>query len=359
MIKLSICIPTYNRCEYLRNAINSIIKQINDKETEECVEIVISDNCSNDSTAGMIAEIKNKHPNLQIVYSVADKNHGADRNYIRAVSLANGEYCWFLGSDDKIADGSLKRILNEIKEGHTVFLFNYYESGLEDIELEDKNKFIFRRVLKSEVKDDEVFYFKNEKDWDFFLNRCNNTNGLFGFISVLVFKRKIWNKVIINEKLESFIGSAFVHVAILLYMLKICDEATLKYLSTPLIIYRPGNDSFFNGVYKRIMLDIDGYIQLSNIFEDYSFVVVNDIRLIVNNTHPLVDWRMVLFTKKYQFDNLISKLELIGYREAEIENLKRARRWRWLSFLIVFLSELQKPNELYKKIYRKIHKWKL
>src|ERR1035437_6929312 len=46
---LSICIPTYNRAEYLEETILSIVNQKRFQETSE-VEIVISDNCSEDNT---------------------------------------------------------------------------------------------------------------------------------------------------------------------------------------------------------------------------------------------------------------------------------------------------------------------
>lgn len=45
---LSICIPTYNRSQYLKETIDSIIGQ--EEFKSENVEIVISDNCSTDDT---------------------------------------------------------------------------------------------------------------------------------------------------------------------------------------------------------------------------------------------------------------------------------------------------------------------
>ncbi len=48
-IILSICIPTFNRAEYLENTLQSIVSQKKFIETDE-VEIVIYDNCSEDNT---------------------------------------------------------------------------------------------------------------------------------------------------------------------------------------------------------------------------------------------------------------------------------------------------------------------
>ena len=58
--ELSICIPTYNRAEYLKEALDSIIKQINDTNRDK-VEICISDNASEDNTKELIENYRKKH----------------------------------------------------------------------------------------------------------------------------------------------------------------------------------------------------------------------------------------------------------------------------------------------------------
>ena len=85
-IKLSLCIPTYNRAAFLSEALDSVIQQATDE-----VEIVISDNASNDGTAEMVTEYQGKFP--RITYYRQPENLGFDRNMLRAVDLARGEYC--------------------------------------------------------------------------------------------------------------------------------------------------------------------------------------------------------------------------------------------------------------------------
>nr|MDJ0677717.1 glycosyltransferase [Calothrix sp. MO_167.B42] len=46
---VSVIIPTYNRCHYLQEAINSAIQQ-----TYQNIEIIISDNCSIDDTQEIV-----------------------------------------------------------------------------------------------------------------------------------------------------------------------------------------------------------------------------------------------------------------------------------------------------------------
>jgi abequosyltransferase len=46
-ILLSVCIPTYNRDTYLEKCLQSIVKQVGNNPQ---VEVIISDNVSNDNT---------------------------------------------------------------------------------------------------------------------------------------------------------------------------------------------------------------------------------------------------------------------------------------------------------------------
>ncbi|MEI6774123.1 MAG: glycosyltransferase family 2 protein [bacterium] len=67
---LSICIPTYNRQEYLKQCLDSIVNQ-KGFDTEK-IEIVISDNASPDKTNLLVKEYQKKYKN--ITYSRNDQN---------------------------------------------------------------------------------------------------------------------------------------------------------------------------------------------------------------------------------------------------------------------------------------------
>ncbi|MBQ7453386.1 MAG: glycosyltransferase family 2 protein [Clostridia bacterium] len=72
---LSICIPTYNRCQYLTKTLDSIIEQ--PEFNSENVEIVISDNCSTDNTQNACLEYTKKFSNIKYhrnIENIADKN---------------------------------------------------------------------------------------------------------------------------------------------------------------------------------------------------------------------------------------------------------------------------------------------
>ena len=104
-IKLSICIPTYNRGDCLNNCLNSILvaKENYDFNFEVCV----SDNCSEKNIESII---KKYQASLKIKFNQNDSNLGLGVNILKAVSLASGEFVWILGNDDLLLPFTFKYI---------------------------------------------------------------------------------------------------------------------------------------------------------------------------------------------------------------------------------------------------------
>lgn len=84
-VLLSICIPTYNRCEYLKKTIESIIVQDEFKSGQ--VEIVISDNASTDNTNVMIEQYTSVYDNIKYY---RNKENIRDKNYPLVLSYGCG-----------------------------------------------------------------------------------------------------------------------------------------------------------------------------------------------------------------------------------------------------------------------------
>lgn len=88
----SIVIPTYNRAEQLRRALNSIANQ-----TYRDFEVIVCDDGSKDNTEQVVASFANQFP---ITY-LWDKNWGGPaRPRNRGIREAKGEWICFLDSDD-------------------------------------------------------------------------------------------------------------------------------------------------------------------------------------------------------------------------------------------------------------------
>lgn len=330
MFDLSICIPTYNRANLLKEAIESVLSQLDDNSFSK-VEIAISDNCSTDNTSEIIDLLTKQYPMANITFSISERNQGPDRNYLRSVDISSGKYCWFLGSDDKVAEGAVERVLNEINNNHTIYLSDRYSADFQKMEI-----FGIHRFFSDDLESDHVFYFSNDQDWDFYLNRCQALGSLFSYLSSIVFLKSEWDSVS-KDIYMPFIGTAYVHVAVLLEMLKGNRKSTLKYLCNPIVINRTGNDSFFESMYKRTMLDINGYLMLSDLFVDNVYAK-KGIQRLIKKEHPTVNYRLYLTTSNVEFSDLINKMRIIGYSDLEIDHFTTLRKFKILSLIIFWLN---------------------
>jgi glycosyltransferase involved in cell wall biosynthesis len=107
--KLSVCISTYNRAEWLRHSLRQIIASVNLKS--EGVEILVVDNTSTDHTPQVMEDFLSQ-PNLR--YHRNTKNVGMLGNLAVTSKLAKGDYVWIVGDDDLIREGAVPRILDII-----------------------------------------------------------------------------------------------------------------------------------------------------------------------------------------------------------------------------------------------------
>lgn len=109
-IILSICIPTYNRAAYLNKCLQNIVNQVGNNPL---VEIVISDNVSDDNTQEVSESYATKFENVK--YFRNETNIGGDRNFIRVLKLGKGKYLKLLNDYAEFKDGCALKMLEIIK----------------------------------------------------------------------------------------------------------------------------------------------------------------------------------------------------------------------------------------------------
>lgn len=97
---ISVCISTYNRRNYLKEAIESVFRQ-----TYKDYEVIVVDDGSDDGTEEMIRSL-----NRPIRY-YRQANRGQPHVYNRLAELARGDYLCFLDSDDIFMDDALERLM--------------------------------------------------------------------------------------------------------------------------------------------------------------------------------------------------------------------------------------------------------
>jgi len=196
-IKLSVAIPTFNGSRYIREALDSIISQLDDIDEE--IEIVISDNASTDQTPEIIREYQKKYPFIK--YFCNDENLGADRNFDLAVRRSTGEYVWLFSDDDKMTPKAIRKVLKVI-HGHkdlAVITMNYSRFD------EKLGKSITDRVV-SEYKD--ILFESADDFW-------SKLDILSALVSVNIICRSLW----VNASTRNFYNSNWIHVGVIISIL--------------------------------------------------------------------------------------------------------------------------------------------
>ena len=243
---LSICIPTYNRAKYIDELLNSIENQIT-IENKNQIEICISDNCSTDNTDDIISKYKEKDM-CDITYNKNVENVGADKNYLAVVDIANGEYCWWIGSDDVLEKDILTKLIEKIE------LTNY------DFYMLTQN--CYDNKIQTQYKCNHHPLLNNSNDTLLSLNDIiTEAIYLLGYLSVLIVKREVFIQKMPDE--EKYIGSMYVHTYKILYALN--NNSTMFYIREPFVKWRGDNDSFLDDLklFGRIKIDIIGYSSIA------------------------------------------------------------------------------------------------
>lgn len=118
-IKISVCIPAYNRASVLPALLESILTQDFD-----AFEVVINEDGSPERP--LIGEVVERYAALypgRIRYFENERNLGYDANLRSLIERARGTYCLFMGNDDLMCPGALKTISDTISRYPKIGVF--------------------------------------------------------------------------------------------------------------------------------------------------------------------------------------------------------------------------------------------
>ncbi len=112
---ISVIIPVYNVEKYLKECVGSVLCQ-----TYKNYEIILVDDGSTDSSPQICDEYASKYECVSVIHK---ENSGLSHTRNKGLSVAQGEYVYFLDSDDYIDSNAFAMLIEAIEKENSDFLF--------------------------------------------------------------------------------------------------------------------------------------------------------------------------------------------------------------------------------------------
>ena len=151
---VSVCIPAYNNAGYIKETIDSVLRQ-----TYRNLELVICDDKSTDNTVEVIEKIED----TRIKLFKNEKNLGMSGNWNNCLKKCRGEFIKLICADDMLSEDCLKKEVRALQEHPTAVLA---ESDTKLFDMEGRPKGFYKRYRTSGLVDGKMvarkgFFVKN------------------------------------------------------------------------------------------------------------------------------------------------------------------------------------------------------
>ena len=144
---ITVVIPIYNVEKYIEECLNSIINQ-----TYKHLEILCIDDCGEDNSIKIVEEYSKKDNRIKIVYNKENAGQGYCRNI--GIQEANGDYIYFIDSDDFIDLDYIEKMYNEMIKNdvdvvcQTKILKYYGENSIRNKYIKHAREFVLNKKLE-------------------------------------------------------------------------------------------------------------------------------------------------------------------------------------------------------------------
>jgi len=214
-MRLSVALCTYNGEKFIKEQLESILKQ-----TIAIDEIIICDDGSTDNTIKVIEEIQSEYPNKILMFT-NEINLGSNKNFEKAISICTGDYIFLSDQDDIWKKSKVEKMMNCFEENQS--LEGVFSNA--DLINDEGNTFIKKNLWES-----VSFVEKSLKDTrDLFSIIKHKTNMVTG--ATLCFKKEIKDLILPIPDIKKYYHDEWIAIII-------ASRQKLSYLNEELISYR-------------------------------------------------------------------------------------------------------------------------
>ena len=173
---ISVIVPVYNVEKYLRECIDSIIRQ-----TYKNIEIILIDDGSKDSSGQICDEYTKKDKRIKVIHQ---ENRGVSSSRNLGIKKSNGKWITFVDSDDWLEDNFIE------------VLFNIAKRENADISISGYNRVQNSKIEKINISTEIQEY----NSYEYLIKTLNPQTGL-GFCHMRLIRKAVINNIQFDENL--------------------------------------------------------------------------------------------------------------------------------------------------------------
>ena len=120
---VTIGIPVYKSADYIRRALESALAQ-----TYTSIEFLIVDDAGDDGSIDVVQLVKETHPRGGDIHIINHKeNFGVSVSRNDIIDNAQGEYLYFMDSDDSIVENTIELMMQNVSQYNAEVVFGSYK----------------------------------------------------------------------------------------------------------------------------------------------------------------------------------------------------------------------------------------
>ena len=200
MKDVSIIIPIYNVEKYVAECLNSVISQTYDHSKIECI---IVDDCTLDKSMDVVNKIIGEYNGeMTFITRRHKENKGLSAARNTGISIATGEYLYFLDSDDYIYPNSLELLMEGVEKNKDIDMVvgNFFDERINKPQMNIHNNEILKSI--------DLLYFgkmENKSAWNNLIKR-----NLFSIHNLRFPVGRYYEDIVLNYQLFSYVNKVYV-----------------------------------------------------------------------------------------------------------------------------------------------------
>ena len=198
---VTIGIPVYQSVDYIQRAMWSVLSQ-----SYPSIEFLVIDDCGMDGSMDIIRELQHSHPKGSDIHIISHiGNLGASKSRNDIIREAQGDYLYFMDSDDVIAENAISLLMQNIRQYDAEIVFGSYER----IEISGK-RILYQYPALQLIGEDKLAIFAYRKLSGIQASACNYLvkTSLLRSNNLHFIKTNYWEDLVFTFDLVTYISSA-------------------------------------------------------------------------------------------------------------------------------------------------------